>query len=56
MGNAISKAEGIGFCVCFALILISIVLGNLLTIILFVAKKRLRKPEKSVSGRQYGVC
>ena len=43
MGNAISKAEGIGFCVCFALILISIVLGNLLTIILFVAKKRLRK-------------
>ena len=43
MGSAISKAEGIGFCVCFALILISIVLGNLLTIILFAAKKRLRK-------------
>lgn len=43
MGSAVSKAEAIVFCVCFALILISIVLGNLLTIILFVAKKRLRK-------------
>lgn len=43
MGSAVSKAEGIVFCVCLALILISIVLGNLLTIILFVAKKRLRK-------------
>ena len=41
--NAISKTEGIAFFVSFAMACVLIVVGNLLTIVLFAAKRRLRK-------------
>ena len=39
----ISRPEGIAWCISFSLLSIFIVVGNLLTIILFVVKKRVRK-------------
>lgn len=38
-----SRTEGIAFCSAFVIEAVLIVLGNLLTIVLFALKKRLRK-------------
>ena len=38
-----SKAEGIAFCTAFILLFVFIVVGNLVTVVLFVVNRRLRK-------------
>ena len=38
-----SKAEGIAFCTAFILLFVFIVVGNLLTVVLFVVNRKLRK-------------
>ena len=50
-----SKAEGIALCSGFAIAAVFIVVGNLLTIVLFAVDKKLRKKSLGFS-HQYGVC
>ncbi len=51
----LSKAEGIALCSAFILVSVFIVVGNLLTIVLFAANKGLRK-KRLISSHQYVVC
>jgi len=50
-----SKAEGIALCTAFVLVFVFIVVGNLLTIVLFAVDRSLCK-KKFASSHQYGIC